>query len=134
MSFGTLMLDASGDLITAEWPDGEQTVGVVSGTEQVAQAAMLAVSLHRGSVWWNISAGVDYDGLFYHANRSDAAMASVRSAAFRQSLLDVPGITGFAGANDVTFSRRGRSISVTVPCVNIACEENLASATINSMG
>lgn len=134
MSYGTIMLDGDGDVITAEWPDGSETIGVALGAQQVAQSAALAVSLHRGSVWWNISAGVDYDGLFYQANRGDAAMNPARAAAFREAVLTVPGVAGFSRSNAVDFKRQGRTVKVNIACIDIACDESLVSASIQSLG
>lgn len=124
------MMDQDNDLMAGEYPDGTEGLVMATGPVQVAQAAAQAVSLKQGSIWWNISAGIDYEGLFYHNRLSDAQMNPLRAAAMREALLSVEGVDGFSGDNAITFDRRGRSLSVRIPCVEIACDQSRATATI----
>jgi hypothetical protein len=127
---GTLMMDQDHDLMAGTWPDGAETLVMATGPIQVAQAAAQAVSLKQGAIWWNISAGIDYETLFYHNRLPDAQMNPMRAAAFREALLAVEGIEGFADRSDITFDRRNRVLGVRIPCLEIACDESRATATI----
>lgn len=127
---GTLMMDQDYDLMLGEYPDGTQSLVMAVGPVQVAQAAAQAVSLKQGAIWWNISAGIDYEGLFYHNRLPDAQMNPLRAAAMREALLAVEGVDGFSGSDAVTFTRQGRMLAARVPCLEIACDQSLATATI----
>jgi hypothetical protein len=129
---GTLMLDNTGDLIAAEWPGGVETVGIAIGIAQVAQSANLAVSVRKGSVWWNITAGVDYESLF-HNTQDSVQLDPIRATAFREAVLSVPGISGFSKSDEITFARSaGRTVSVSIPCVDIDCDEGRATSEIQA--
>lgn len=124
------MLAQDGDLILAEHDDGAQTIGVALGAYTVVQAAAQAVSLRQGNVWFNLAAGVDYESLFYSARGSDSQLAPIRATAFRDALSAVPGVLGFDGAGQITFSRKGRTVTPSIPCLQIKCDDVRLSATI----
>lgn len=125
--FGTLMLDADGDLIEAVETVGAveyATIGVALGSIEVAQNISLRVSTKTRDCWFNLAAGVDYGTLFYDTNRSDATMNPIRAQAFRETLEATPGFGSYAGSNEVVFSRTGRKVEVSLPCVVIACDDS----------
>lgn len=131
MTVSTLMLDDQDDVLLAEHDDGAETLGVAVGAATVIQAAHIALNLKRGSVWWNLSAGIDYEGLFYQTARSDVEMAPIRATAFRTALLSVPGVTGFAEETEISFERTSdQTLSATVPCITIDCEDVRTSYTL----
>ncbi len=120
----TLALDQDADIMGATHEDGAETVVVVSGALQVSQLAGQAVSLNRGSVWFNLFAGVDYQSLFYDATQSDQELAGIRASAIRDALFAVDGIAGFSspGAN-ITFDRINEDTLVpNIPCLIISCD------------
>lgn len=125
--YGTLMLDESGDLIEAADMSGileYTTVAVALGSQQVAQALSMSVSTKQRDAWFNKSAGIDYEGLFYGSTRSDTVMNPIRAQAFRQAMENTPGFGSYADAKDVTFSRADRRLSVKLPCVVIDCDNS----------
>jgi len=128
---GTLMLDSDHDLMVGEYADGTETLVAAIGPVQVAQAASQAVSLKQGAIWWNISAGIDYETLFYRGRLPDAQMNPLRATAFREALLSVGGVEGFRDtAAIISFERKGRILSARIPCLEIACDQSRATATI----
>lgn len=127
------MLDASGDLITAEETigvDTYQTIGVSVGAPQVSQAMSLNVSTKVRDIWFNRSAGVDFNGLFYDSTRADAVMNPIRAQAFRDALTNTPGFGSFADGRDVNFTRTSRKIEVKLPCVVIACDASRVTPSV----
>lgn len=132
--FGSLMLDTSGDLIEAEELDGSgnvyTTIGIALGSIQVSQAMSMRVSTRAGTVWFNLAAGIDYDGLFYNTRRSDVDMNPIRSNIFRQTLSETPGFGAFANSRDVTFTRTGRRLEVELPCVTIDCDSSRVTPSV----
>jgi hypothetical protein len=125
--YGTLMLDEQGDLIEAvEVVDGDEytTIAVALGAQQVGQALSLNVSTKQKDVWFNRSAGVDYNGLFYGATRSDDTMNPIRAQAFRQVIENTPGFGSYADTKDVRFTRAERRLAVDLPCVVIDCDNS----------
>lgn len=131
--FGTLMLDENGDVIEAvETVSGDEytTIAVALGAQQVAQALSLNVSTKQNDVWFNRSAGIDYNGLFYSATRSDTVMNPIRAQAFRQALERTPGFGSYAEGKDVQFSRAERRLTVGLPCVVIDCDNSRVTPAV----
>lgn len=126
--FGTLLLDEDGDLIAAyEVGDDTleyETIGIALGSQQVAQAASMRVSTRQSSVWFNVTAGIDYETLFYNTSRTDTVMNPIRSQMFMAELLATPGVSGVAGETAVTFTRTVRTLAIDLPCVNIDCDNS----------
>lgn len=125
--FGTLMLDAEGDLIEAVEVIGAQsytTIAVAIGSQQVSQALSLGTSTKKRDAWFNRDAGIDYEDLFYGSNRSDVVMNPIRAQAFRSALENTPGFGQYADSKDVTFTRAARKISVGLPCVVVDCDNS----------
>lgn len=125
--YGTLMLDETGDLIEAADMSGlieYTTVAVALGAQQVSQALSLSVSTKQRDVWFNKSAGIDYDGLFYGSTRTDRVMNPIRAQAFRQALENTPGFGSYASTKDVQFTRADRRLQVDLPCVIIDCDNS----------
>lgn len=121
--YSTLVLDQDNDFLLA-CDDGYDTVAVIQGAEAVAQSAAIAVSTKRGSVWYNLYAGFAYEGVFVNSGRNDGEMAGIRATALRQALFAIPGIVGFDEGSSITFTRKGRSLVPSIPCLLINCENS----------
>ena len=131
--FGTLMLDDTGDLISAiEHLEGEtyQTIGVALGSIQVAQACSLRVSTTTNSVWFNRAHGIDMDGLFYNTNKTDADLNPIRAQAFRTVMENTRGFGDYAGGNNVDFIRTGRKLAVQLPCFAVDCDTAIVTPVV----
>ena len=126
----TLLLDENADLLKACHPDGAETIAVGFGAEQVAQAASEAISLKQGNVWFNLDAGIDYDGLFFNARRSDSDLEAIRINVFTDALLSIPGIDGFENGQSIALSRRGDVLIPSIPCLLIDCENSISRSFI----
>lgn len=125
MSFGSLLLDDSGDLALACYDDGTETIAGARGAQQVAQSASIAVSVATGAVWFNLTRNIDYESLFYAPVLREEDLQALRSNAFRSAILAVPGIEGFEDSDEIVFSDSGeRRINVTIPCVVIDCQNS----------
>lgn len=125
--YGTLLLDEQGDLLEAvEDYEGSEytTIGVAVGSQQVAQALSLRASTRKKSVWFNLTAGIDYSGLFYDTNIADSTMNPIRAQVFREALEGTPGFESFPEGREVVFTRTNRTLAVALPCVQIDCDSS----------
>ncbi len=121
---GTLLLDETGDLLCGQHEDGSETIVAGLGAEVVSQSASQAIGLHKGKVWWNLEAGIDYDELWHNAKFPHEQMELVRASEIREAILSVPGVDGFYEDQQISFEYDGRLVKTKVPCIKIDCENS----------
>lgn len=126
-------LDQDNDVMLGTQPDGAETIVPSLGAETVAQAAAFAVSTHRGSLWYNQQIGLEYDGVFINTGRNDDELAHVRATALREVILSIPGVEGFADDSEITFTRQGRTLMPSIPCIIIDCDNSRTRGTIGTL-
>jgi len=138
MPAASLMLGESGDVLKACFEDTDgnevETLAIAMGRELVAQTAAQAVSTKKGSIWFRLYEGVDYEYLFYNNNGTDAQLEAIRASAIREALFAVPGIVGYSDPTaTITFQRQGRNLIPSIPCIKIDCDNSVSNSFIGTL-
>lgn len=119
-----------GDIGVVDNDDGCKTLALATGAYQVAQQAGINTVMRRGQVWHAMSRGIDYANLFQQCFVDDDQIANARRSAMREAVLRVPGVIGFEGAEDITFTRTPEGVVPKFPCIKIDCQNSRFAAKV----
>jgi hypothetical protein len=117
----TMQLDTDKDLIVGTHSDGAATIGICAGHETVQQTAVTKLATNRGSLWFNLSFGLEKEGIFFATKTDPSELLPIQNQLITEALLGLDGVDGVDGlVEQIRIS--DNLYQIKTPCMIVGCE------------
>ena len=124
-------LSAQADFLTGTYASGHTTIALVNGAELIAQSMKVGMAVEKGSLWFNLSYGLDKQNLFYNTNSTEEELYPLRALAIKEFMRTFEGVQSIEG--EPIFTRDDRTLYVTAPCAIVNCEHSTKRIRIGEL-